>query len=152
MSRPNRRPEAKVGANQARSTSMGPRGGSQAQKGLVSGSKGLSDRAKIGLASLFAATAFFSLIDLFTSFDAYRLGLVEGNTLLLGSSQLFGISVFNALEGSKLAFVIGLGGVAIMGARSRDSLMGKVSFAMLATFAVVFALVSLNNLIAIGMV
>jgi hypothetical protein len=45
-----------------------------------------------------------------------------------------------------------LGGVALVGARSRDSFVGRVSFAMLAAFAIVFAVVSLNNLIAIGMV
>lgn len=152
MSRLNRLPKAKSEANRQPLTGIGDGGASQAQNGLSSVSKALSDRAKIALVSLFAATAFFSLIDLFTSFDAYRLGLVEGNTLLLGSSRLFGVSVFDALEGSKLAFVLGLGGVALMGAKSRDSFVRKVSFAMLATFAMVFALVSLNNLIAIGMV
>ena len=102
------------------------------------------------IVSLFSLIAFFSLVDLATSFVAYKDGLVEGNTLLLGSSQLLGMSVFNVLAASKLAFVLGMGGVAVMGARSRDSTMTRLTSIVLVAFAMIFALVSVNNLVAIG--
>jgi len=119
---------------------------------LFSGTEVVSRRYKLMAASLFSLTAFFSLVDLVTSSVAYGQGLAEGNSMLLGSSQALGVSVFNALEGSKIAFVLGLGVVALIGVRSGDSTMRKLAFAMLATFALVFAAVSLNNLAALGMV
>lgn len=102
------------------------------------------------IVSLFSLIAFFSWVDLATSFVAYRDGLVEGNALLLGGSQLLGMSVFNVLAASKLAFVLGMGGVAVMGAWSRDSTMTKLFSGVLVAFATIFALVSVNNLVAIG--
>jgi len=41
--------------------------------------------------------------------------------------------------------------VAVMGAWSRNSTVRRMILAMLGTFVVVFALVSLNNLVALGM-
>ena len=111
----------------------------------------LSGRHLSVIVALFSLITLFSLMDLVTSFVAYRQGLAEGNPMLLGSSQIMGLSVFNALAGTKLAFVLGMMGVALMGAWSRNSTVTKMTMAMLGSFAVVFAMVSLNNLVAIGM-
>jgi hypothetical protein len=134
---------------------MGPKAGSHEQKGLSDGQRvsratRLSGKSKVIVAGLFSLIAFFSLVDLVTSFVAYNQGLAEGNSLLLGTSQLFGVSVFNALAATKIAFLLGMGAVAVMGVKSGNVMVKRLTFIVLATFALIFALVSVNNLVAIG--
>jgi len=135
---------------------MGPRNDSQAKKGLLAKRMGsgwsLTARRKVVLVALFSLIAFFSWLDMVTSIVAYGQGLAEGNSILLGSSQFLKVSVFNALAGSKIAFVIGMGVVVLIGARSSNSLMRKLAFATLTSFVLIFALVTLNNLAALGIV
>jgi len=151
----NRRSVTKSGLNRARSAELGAEGDYRSKAGR-SGRRNLpnltelSGRYRALVVSLFSLITLFSLMDLATSFEAYRQGLAEGNLMLLGSSQVMGVSVFNALAGSKMVFVLGIGGVAMMGAWSRNSTVRKMILAMLGTFVVVFALVSLNNLVALG--
>jgi hypothetical protein len=151
----NRGQKRKLGTEEARSSGMRLATGLEGKIGLEGslyahfvGRLSRSYRAMI--VSLFSLIAFFSLVDLATSFVAYKDGLVEGNALLLGGSQLLGMSVFNVLAASKLAFVLGMGGVAVMGAWSRDSITTKLTSVVLVAFAMIFALVSFNNLVAIG--
>jgi hypothetical protein len=76
--------------------------------------------------------------------------MAEGNSMLLESSRLLGVSVFNALVGTKVAFLLGVGVAAVIGARSRDVKTRWLTFGVLVAFALTFAIVSVNNLVAIG--
>ena len=89
-------------------------------------------------------------MDLVTTSVAYGQGLAEGNSMLLESSRLLGVSVFNALVGTKVAFLLGVAGAAVIGARSRNVMTRRLTFALLVTFALTFAVVAVNNLVAIG--
>jgi hypothetical protein len=151
----NGRLAGKSSGNQARSAKMGPKTDSQAQRGLSgrrlqSRAIGFSSRRVVAVVGLFSIIAFFSFLDLVTSFVAYGQGLAEGNSMLLESSRLLGISVFNALVGSKVAFLLGVGVAAFFGARSRNVMTMRFTFTLLVTFALIFAVVSVNNLVAIG--
>jgi hypothetical protein len=151
----NRRVQEKSSGDLAQSLGSSTQGNSKGEGGssggyFVPGLARISGRYLSVIVALFSLITLFSLMDLVTSFVAYRQGLAEGNPMLLGSSQIMGLSVFNALAGTKLAFVVGMMAIALMGAWSRNSTVTKMTMAMLGSFAVVFAMVSLNNLVAIG--
>jgi hypothetical protein len=134
---------------------MGPKTDSQAQRGLSSGrliyrASSFSHRSKVAVAGLFSIIAFFSLLDLVTSSIAYGQGLAEGNSMLVEGSRLLGVSVFNALVGTKVVFLLGIGVAAVLGARSRSAMTRRFTFVVLVSFALTFAFVSVNNLVAIG--
>ena len=155
MKAANRRLAGKFGANHAQSSEIGPKIDSLAQKGLsqgllVSRAAGISRRNKAAVAGLLAIIAVLSLLDLITTSVAYGQGLAEGNSMLLESSRLLGVSVFNALVGTKVAFLLGVAGAAVIGARSRNVMTRRLTFALLVTFALTFAVVAVNNLVAIG--
>jgi hypothetical protein len=155
MKASNRRLAGKFSTNQVQSAETGPKTDSQAQVGLSSGrlvsrAVRLSGRSKAAIVGLFSIIAFFCLVDLVTTFVAYGQGLAEGNSLLLDSSRLLGVSVFNALVGTKVVFLLGVALAAFIGARSRDVMTRRLTFVVLVAFALTFAVVSVNNLVAIG--
>jgi hypothetical protein len=155
MKAANRRLAGEFSTNQVQSAEKEPKILSQAQKGLsggrlVSRAAKLSGRSEAAVLGLFSIIAFFSLVDLVTSSVAYGQGLSEGNSLLLESSRLLGVSVFNALVGTKVVFLLGVAVAAFIGARSRDAMTRRLTFVVLVAFALTFAVVSVNNLVAIG--
>lgn len=145
----------KLSTNQVQSAEIRPKTDSQAQRGLSSGrliyrATSFSRRSKVAVAGLFSIIAFFSLVDLVTSSIAYGQGLAEGNSMLVEGSRLLGVSVFNALVGTKVAFLLGIGVAAVLGASSRSAMTRRLTFVVLVGFALTFAFVSVNNLVAIG--
>jgi hypothetical protein len=155
MKAANRRLAGKFSTNQVRSAEIGPKTDSQAQRGLsggrlVSRTTRFSRRSKVAVAGLFSIIAFFSLVDLVTSSIAYGQGLAEGNSMLVEGSRLLGVSVFNALVGMKVVFLLGIGVAAVLGAGSRSAMTRRFTFVILVSFALTFAVVSVNNLVAIG--
>jgi hypothetical protein len=155
MKAANHRPAGKFSTNQVQSAEIGPKTDSQPQKGLshgllVSRATRFSDRSKVAVVGLFSIMAFFSFMDLVTTSVAYGQGLAEGNAMLLDGSRLLGVSVLNALVGSKVAFLLVVAVAAIIGSRSRDTMTRRLIFGILVTFAVTFAVVSVNNLVALG--
>jgi hypothetical protein len=104
----------------------------------------------VTIVGLFSVIAFFSFVDLITSFVAYGQGLAEGNSMLLESSRFLGISVFNALVGTKVVFLLGVALGAFIGAKSRDVMTRRLTLVVLLAFALTLAVVSVNNLVSIG--
>jgi hypothetical protein len=155
MKAANRRLAGKFGTKQVQWVELGQKTDSQAQKGasggrLVSRAVRLSVRSKAAVVGLFSMIAFFSLVDLVTTSVAYGQGLAEGNSMLLESSRLLGVSVFNALVGMKVIFLLGVALAAFIGAGSRDVMTRRLTFVVLVSFALTLAFVSVNNLVAIG--
>jgi hypothetical protein len=101
--------------------------------------------------SLFSCTVILSVTDLITTSFALRAGLREGNVMLLGVASYFQLNFFQAIAGTKLAFIFGAAALAVVGIRSDIQLTRKIVFSSLAVFVVLLLLVSVNNLLMINL-
>jgi hypothetical protein len=95
---------------------------------------------------LFSFTAIFSVLDLFLTSVALRIGLVESNYLLIAISNFLGLSIFGALGATKVFFVLGSGAVAFLGIRAQDSQTKSRALVLLSALALLLFAVSMNNL------
>jgi hypothetical protein len=101
--------------------------------------------------SLFSCTVILSVTDLITTSFALRAGLQEGNVMLLGVASYFQLNFFQAIAGTKLAFIVGAATLAVVGIRSDIQLTRKIVFSSLAVFVVLLLFVSVNNLLMINL-
>ena len=99
---------------------------------------------------LSAANVVFNLTDLATTAAALGGGLQEANSLVLALSSSLGLGLIEALVLLKVAFVSFSMAAAVLGYRSASPTVRKVALTFLLTCAVVFYLVSVNNLLWIA--
>lgn len=97
----------------------------------------------------FAYFVLFNLFDLSSTILALRLGLSEGNFVLLRLSSSLGVGLSEAIVLVKSVFFVGVGGLLILGVASRNQTLKKTILAAIIFFGVVFALVSLSNFVTI---
>jgi len=71
--------------------------------------------------------------------------------MLLGVASYFQLNFFQAITGTKLAFIFGAALLAIIGIRSNIQLTRKIVFSSLAVFVVLLLFVSVNNLVMINL-
>jgi hypothetical protein len=92
------------------------------------------------------SSIMFNLSDLATTFAALGRGLAEGNALVLGMSAALGLDIFTSLVVMKAIFVLGAALVALVGMRSASKTTRRLAQYYLLTSAVIFCVVSLNNI------
>ena len=98
----------------------------------------------IGL--LFLGVVILNITDLWTSMTALRMGLTEGNGLVIWLAGTLDLSIIGGLALIKLAAVVGGLAAALLGIRVNDPTVRKAAMAVM-TFLVVYLLaVSINNL------
>jgi hypothetical protein len=97
----------------------------------------------------FAYFVLFNLFDLSSTILALRLGLSEGNFILVLLSSELGIGLSTVIVLVKSIFFVGVGSLLILGIMSRNTTMKKAVLATIIFFGIVFAIVSVNNFLSI---
>jgi hypothetical protein len=101
------------------------------------------------LALSFAYFVLFNLFDLSSTILALRLGLSEGNFILVYLASRLGIGIADGMMLVKSVFFVGVGGLFLLGVLTRNQAMKKVVLSTMIVFVVIFALVSMSNFITI---
>jgi len=94
---------------------------------------------------LFGMTIIFSILDLFLTNVALKIGLVESNYFLLLISDFSGLGLVVSLGLTKIIFVTGAAIVSVMGIRTSDIKIRKRVLVVMVAFAILLFAVSMNN-------
>jgi hypothetical protein len=86
------------------------------------------------------------MIDLITTSEAPRLGLVEGNAILVYLANRLAVNMVDLLVLIKALFVAGMTLLTFAGMHSRDRSLRKVVYVSVAFLLVFFLAVSINNI------
>jgi len=97
------------------------------------------------LVMLFGMTIIFSILDLFLTNVALKIGLVESNYFLLLISDFSGLGLVVSLGLTKIIFVTGAAIVSVMGIRTSDIKIRKRVLVVMVAFAILLFAVSMNN-------
>jgi hypothetical protein len=97
----------------------------------------------------FSYFAIFNLLDLSSIILALKLGLSEANQTLLWFSSRLGLGFVDTFLTVKILLILSMGCALILGTTSRNILTRRMIFFAIAGFAILFATVSVSNLVTI---
>lgn len=105
-----------------------------------------SSQIRALFAALFSLCVLLSVTDLWSTAVSLRMGLSEGNYLLIAMANHLGLSIIGALGLTKVLFVLGSLWATLYGVRTRDPGMRRRALFTLSFLVVLLLLVSLNNI------
>jgi hypothetical protein len=107
---------------------------------------GFLGRYEVTIAFLVGYLALFNVMDMLSTALALRIGLEEGNVLLLGITSALGTSLIVVIGLMKILFISGGAGLAYIGISTGNRQMKNLILGSIIFFVFVFLLVSINNL------
>jgi hypothetical protein len=92
-------------------------------------------------------TAAFNMIDLFTTAEATRSGLIEGNPVLTALAHGLSVNMLDIVLLTKALFIAGITVFGFLGLQSRDQPLRKMIYGCVLAFSIIFLVVAVNNII-----
>jgi hypothetical protein len=102
-------------------------------------------RYEVTIMVLLGYLVFFNVMDMLSTALALRIGLEEGNVLLLNISSFLRTNLLVVIGLIKILFIFGGAGLVFMGIKTNNRRMKNLILGSILAFVLVFLLVSVNN-------
>lgn len=97
----------------------------------------------------FALFALFNILDMSTTILALRMGLTEGNSVMIFLASRLGFSLVNFLIIIKCLFILGEGFLVLIAVCTRNLSIRKMVFVSIIAFTLLFAIVAGSNILSV---